>query len=142
MKYIIILKLFLIITSCTIISDLTEPVINTDMIAGNWSGKISGLHNSDHELNPRDIQMIIIAGCTIGNVCGKLSEDNYCPGDIILLKVDGTRFEFLSETVSGVQHICGTGDLRKIELELRSDETIYFVNQNGATYLTGILYKK
>lgn len=141
MKGVIFLILILAFAACTITPEPTGPAINTDAIAGYWSGSVTGKLGSGQELPPRDIQIIIIAGCTVGKVCGKSSEDDQCPGEIILLKVDGNQYNFISETVSGTRHICGKGGNKMIDLELQSDGTIYSVYHNGAT-LTGILQRK
>lgn len=126
----------LLLTACTIM-----PANNTDSIAGYWSGDATGVDHNGQELAPRDVGILIIAGCTTGKVCGKFSEDNHCPGDIVLTKVAGNRFNFIAETVSGTRDACGGGDLRMIDLELRLDGTVNFTFHNGAT-LTGILKRK
>jgi hypothetical protein len=131
----------LALTACTNNSETGDPTINTDMIAGYWSGTVAGYLDSGDELPPRDIGILIIADCSIGDVCGKFSEGDQCPGDIILKMVDGNRYSFLSETVIGTRHICGEGNTSTIDLELLSDGTIYLVTHNGAT-LTGILQRK
>ena len=136
MKRFILLMVILALAACTI-----KPTSNTDSIAGYWSGKAAGELDTGGELPPRDIQIILIAGCITGKVCGKFSEDNQCPGDIILMKVDENRYSFISETASGARHICGKGDIRMFDLDLRSDGTIHFEYHNGAT-LTGILQRK
>lgn len=114
--------------------------IDTDSIAGYWSGEVVGKPAAGKDVPPRDVQVIIIPGCTVGKVCGKFSEDNQCPGDIVLTMVAGNRYRFLSETVSGARHIYGSGDIRRFDLELRSDGTIQFMYHNGAT-LTGVLQR-
>lgn len=141
MKRVIFLILILALAACTIMPESTEPGINTDTIAGYWSGKVEGELDTGGELPPRDIGILIIAGCTVGKVCGKFSDDDQCPGDIILIEADGNRYNFLSETVSGTRHFCGKGNNRMIDLELRTDGAIYFVYHNGAT-LTGILHRR
>ena len=141
MKGVIFLILILTITACSFTTKPTEAEISTDTIAEYWSGEVTGNLDNGDELPPRDIQIIIIAGCTFGKVYGKSSEDDQCPGEIILLKVDGNQYNFISETVSGTRHICGKGDNKMIDLELQSDGTIYSVYHNGAT-LTGILQRK
>ena len=141
MKQVIFLIMILAFAACTLTQEPTEAAINTDTIAGYWSGKVAGKLGTGQELHQKDVGILIIAGCTIGKVCGKLAEDNQCPGDLILMKVDGNQYTFISETLSGTQHICAKGDIRMIDLELRSDGTIYFVSHNGAN-LTGILQRK
>ena len=141
MKRVIFLILILALAACATSPEPTEPGINTDSIAGYWSGEVAGKLDNGDELPPRDIKIIIIAGCKVGKVCGKFTEDEHCPGDIILLNVDGNRYKFIYETTSGAQHICGSGDFRTIDLKLLSDGTINFMYHNGAT-LTGILQRK
>jgi len=141
MKWVICLIVTLALTACASTNDSKEPEIDTDSIAGYWSGEVVGKPAAGKDVSPRDVQVIIIPGCTIGKVCGKFSEDNQCPGDIVLTMVAGNRYSFLSETASGARHICGSGDIRRFDLELRSDGTILFVYQNGATIM-GILQKK
>jgi hypothetical protein len=140
-KRVIFLVVILALTACTITREPTDLAINTDTIAGYWSGKVAGKLGTGQELHQKDVGILIIAGCTIGKVCGKLAEDNQCPGDLILMKVDGNQYTFISETGSGTKHICAKGVIRMINLELSSDGTIYFVYHNGAT-LTGILSTK
>ena len=138
-------SLFLILTlalaACTNTPEPIAPVIDTDTIAGYWSGKAAGKLDTGKELLPREIGILIIADCTIDKVCGKFAEDGQCPGDIVLLKIEGNRYFFIAETLSGTTHRCGTGNSIVIELELRSEGTIYFVSHNGAT-VTGILQRK
>lgn len=141
MKAVVFLILILVLTACTITNTLTNPVINTDSIAGNWSGEVTGKLVNGDELPPRDVRIIIIADCSTGEVCGKLAEDDQCPGDIILLDVVENRYSFIAETKSGTRHICGEANITSIELELRPDGTLYFGFHNGAT-LTGILKRK
>ncbi len=141
MTHVIFLIVILALTACTITPESTEPVINTDTIAGYWSGKVAGKPGTGQELHQKDVGILIITGCTIGKVCGKFAEDDQCPGDIILLKVEGNRYRFISDMESGTKHICAKDVIRMIDLELRSDGTIYFVYHNGAT-LTGILQRK
>ena len=138
-------SLFLILTlalaACTNTPEPIAPVIDTDTIAGYWSGKAAGKLDTGKEVLPIEIGVLIIADCAIDNVCGKFAEDGQCPGDIILLKIEGNRYFFIAETLSGTTHRCGIGNSIVIELELRSEGTMYFVNHNGAT-LTGILQRK
>lgn len=141
MKHVIFLILILALAACTTSPEPTEQGINTDSIAGYWSGEVTGKLDNGAELPPRDIKIIIIADCNIGEVCGKFAEDDQCPGDIILLDVNENQFDFISETKSGTRRICGEGDISMIDLELRPEGTIYFVYHNGAT-LTGILLRK
>jgi len=136
MKRLIFLVVSLILVACT-----SKPINNTDSIAGYWSGKVDGINDSGQEIPPRDVGVLIIAGCTTSEVCGKFSEDGHCPGDIMLMKIEENRFTFLSETASGARQSCGEGDIRMIDLELQPDGTILFMFQNGTT-LTGILHKK
>jgi len=89
MKHAIILIVILTFAACT-----SKPATNTDPIAGYWSGKVDGIGDTEQENAPREVGILIIAGCTIGKVCGKYSEDGHCPGDIVLMKVDGNRFSF------------------------------------------------
>ena len=138
MKSVIFLVVILALTACTLTQEPTEIAFNTDTIAGYWSGKVAGNLDTGQEIRPRDIGILIIAGCTKGKVCGKLVEDDRCPGELILMKVDGNRYRFISDMESGTKHICAKDVIRMIDLELRSDGTIYFVYHNGAT-LTGIL---
>ena len=141
MMRVIFLIVILALAACTITPKPAQPALNTDSIAGFWSGKVTGRLETGQELPSRDIGILIIAGCSSGKVCGKMAEDDQCPGPIILRNVDGNRYYFLSETVSGTRYLCAKGDFRTLELELRSDGTIYFVHKNGAT-LTGILQRK
>jgi hypothetical protein len=141
MKRVIFLIVILALAACTITPKPAQPAINTDTIAGYWSGQVAGKLDTGQALPSRDVGILIIAGCTIGKICGKMAEDDQCPGDIILTNVNGNRYYFLSETLSGTQYFCAKGDFRTIELELRSDGTIYFVYHNDAT-LTGILQRK
>ena len=99
--------------------------------------------NSDTkgEIPPKNVGILIRAGCTTGKVCGKYSEGGQCPGDIILTKVNENRFHFLYETASGTRNSCGTGATRMIVLELLANGTIQFNFHNGIT-LTGTLRKK
>lgn len=140
MKHILFNLVFLTLVACAINPLRSETDTNTDLIAGYWSGEVTGVLDNGEELPSKSIGILIKAGCTVGNPCGKLSEDGYCPGDIILLKVDGNRYSFLSETVSGTQHICGVGDMRQIDLVLRSDGKILFDYKNGAI-ISGVLQK-
>lgn len=141
MKRVVFLILILVLAACTILPESTEPGFNTDTIAGYWSGKVEGELDTGGKLPPIDIGILIIADCTVGMVCGKFSEGGQCPGDIILLKVDENQYSFLSETASGTRHICGKGDIRIFDLDLRPDGTIHFEYHNGAT-LTGVLQRK
>ena len=141
MKRVICLVVILALSACGTTPDTEESTINTDSIAGYWSGEVVQKPDTGQELDPIDIKIIIIAGCTAGKVCGKLTEGDHCPGDIVLKKIAGNVYNFLYETVSGAGHLCGSGDFRMIDLELRSNGTILFVYQNGAT-ITGILQRK
>lgn len=136
-----LLIVILALAACTSTSEPTAPAIDTDTIAGFWSGRITGKLDTEKESPAIDVGILIIAGCVIDNVCGKYSEDGHCPGDIILSKVEENRYFFIAETLSGTTHRCGMSNSIIIELELRSDGTIYFVSHNGAT-LTGILQMK
>jgi len=138
MKHVMFLIVAFALTACTV---APEPIVTTSTIAGNWSGEVKGKLKDGQELDSRTIQLLIMSECTAGKICGKVAEDGHCPGDLILLKVDGFRFEFLSQAVSSAQHICGFGDIRMIELEIISDVTIEYVAHNGVT-LSGILKKK
>jgi hypothetical protein len=141
MKSVINLVVILVLSACGTTPDTEAPTINTDNIAGYWSGEVVQKLDTGQELDPIDIKIVIIAGCTAGKVCGKLTEGDYCPGEIVLQKITGTTYSFLSETVSGTGHMCGSGDFRVIDLELRSDGTILFMYHNGAT-ISGILQRK
>ena len=96
MTHVIFLIVILALTACTITREPTDLAINTDTIAGYWSGKVAGNLDTGQELHQKDVGILIITGCTIGNVCGKFAEDDQCPEDIILLKVDGNRYTFIS----------------------------------------------
>ena len=135
------LIVILALAACTINPEPTTTAIETDAIAGYWSGQVAGKFDTGIEIPSIDVGILIIAGCAIDKVCGKYSEDGHCPGDIILSKVDGNIYFFIAETLSGTSHRCGIDNNIVIELELRSDGTIYFVSQNGAT-VTGILQRK
>lgn len=136
MKRFVLLLLSLTLAACT-----SKSATSTDSIAGYWSGRVDGISDTGQEIPPREVGILIIKGCTTGKVCGKLSEDGHCPGDIIFTKVDGNRYNFLSETASGSRHSCGEGSLRLIDLELKPDGTILLMFHNGIT-LTGLLRKK
>ena len=125
----------LLLAACT-----NKPATNPDSIARYWSGNVTGVSQNGQELPNRDVGIIIIAGYTTGKVCGKFSEDDHCPGDIVLRKVAGNLY-FISETVSGTRYARGGGDLRKIDLELHLDGTVDFAFHNGAS-ITGILQRK
>lgn len=137
-------KLFLILimtlAACTISPDPTQPVINTDSIAGYWSGNIVSEIGAEEDLPPSVVGILIISDCAIGNVCGKFSENDKCPGDIILQRVEGCRFSFTAETQSGTTYRCGMGNQIIIDLTLLPDGTLAFVNHNGETH-SGILMK-
>ena len=135
------LIVILALAACTINPEPTAPAIDTDTIAGYWSGNVAGKLDTGKELPPGDVGILLIAGCVIDKVCGKYSEDGHCPGDIILSKIEEDRYYFIAETLSGTTHRCGMDNSIVIELELRSDGTIYFVSHNGAT-VTGILQRK
>ena len=135
-KQVLLLILIFGLTACT-----SKPATNTNLIAGYWSGKVDGIGDTEQENAPREVGILIIAGCTVNKVCGKYSEDGHCPGDIVLMKVDRNRFSFLSETASGSRQACGSGDIRTIDLELLSDGTIDFLYHNGDS-LSGILERK
>ncbi len=141
MKRTIFLVVTLTLAACTTTPEPTELASNTNVIAGYWSGKVAGELDIGQDAPPRNVGVIIKPDCTTGKACGKFAEDGHCPGDIVLMKVDGNRFYFLSETASGDRHMCGEGNIRMIDLELRSDGTMGFVYHNGTT-LTGILQKK
>lgn len=134
-------SLMLLIVSVIFTTCTYKPTINTDPIAGYWHGKVENIKDTDGEIQPKDIGILIIAGCTTGKVCGKFSEGGQCPGDIILTKVNGNRFHFLLETVSGTRHSCGTGATRMIVLELIPNGSMKFNFHNGIT-LAGTLQKK
>ena len=141
MKRTIFLIMTLALAACTTTPEPTEQASNTDAIAGYWSGEATGELDAGQELQLRDVGVAIKPDCTTGKVCGKFSEDGHCPGDIVLKKIDGNRFYFLSETASGARGTCGAGNIRMIDLELRPDGTIDFVYHNGEI-LTGILHQK
>jgi hypothetical protein len=125
MKPIIFLITILALAACT-----GQPVNNTDPIAGYWSGNVDKTGDDGQELPPVVIGILIVAGCTPGEVCGKYSEDGHCPGDISLMKIDGNRFSFRSENAGGSRSACGTGDTLMLDLELNLDGTILLVFQN------------
>ena len=50
MKGVIFLILILAFAACTITPEPTEPAINTDAIAGYWSGSVTGKLDSGQEL--------------------------------------------------------------------------------------------
>jgi len=140
MKSAIFLILILVFAACTVTPEPVESEINTDTIAGYWSGIVEGEFDTGQELPPSNVGILIIAGCTIGNVCGKFSENHECPGDIVLMKVDGNQYSFFAKMGASAKRPCGAGSMRMIDLELRSDGTIYYVNDNGASQ-TGVLQK-
>ncbi len=89
------LIVILALAACTINPEPTAPAIDTDTIAGYWSGNVAGKLDTGKELPPGDVGILLIAGCVIDKVCGKYSEDGHCPGDIILSKVDGNIYFFI-----------------------------------------------
>jgi len=128
------------LAACAISSDPTQPIINSDSIAGYWSGNIVREIGAEEDLPPGVVGILIISDCAIGNVCGKFSENGKCPGDIILQRVEGGRFSFTAETQSGTTDRCGMGNQIIIDLTLLPDGTLAFVNHNGETH-SGILMK-
>jgi hypothetical protein len=137
-------KLFLIVVlalaACTITPEPTVPAINTDSIAGYWSGNVVREIGTGEDPPPKVVGILIISGCAIGNVCGKFSENGQCPGDIILQRIEEGRFSFTAETQSGTTHRCGMGNQIIIDLTLLPDGTLSFVNHNGDIQ-SGILKK-
>jgi len=137
-------KLFLILAmalaACAISSDPTQPIINSDSIAGYWSGNIVREIGAGEDLPPSVVGILIISDCAIGNVCGKFSENGQCPGDIILQRIEEGRFSFTAETQSGTTYRCGMGNQIIIDLTLLPDGTLSFVNHNGEIH-SGILKK-
>jgi len=133
MKQITLLIVILLIAACN------HNVENsTDPIAGYWSGEVAMMEGTGQKMQTIEIGILIIPGCTIGNFCGKYSEDDFCPGGIILMEVEGRRYNFLAETTTGSQNACGSGDFRTFDLELRSDGRLNFIYRNGDSY-SGIL---
>ncbi len=137
-------KLFLILVmalaACAISPDPTQPIINTDSIAGYWSGNIVREIGAGEDLLPSVVGILIISDCAVGNVCGKFSENGQCPGDIILQRIEEGRFSFTAETQSGTTYRCGMGNQIIIDLTLLPDGTLSFVNHNGEIH-SGILKK-
>ena len=135
MKRIFLILVIIITNACT--SKLKN---NTDPIAGYWTGEVVGLDAAGEELPSKDIGILIIPSCATGKICGKYSEDEYCPADIMLMEIDGNEYRFLYETAMGSKHACGKGSVISIDLELRSDGDLEFRNRTGDPY-TGLLEK-
>ncbi|MES0343615.1 MAG: hypothetical protein ABUK16_05810 [Anaerolineales bacterium] len=136
----LLLIVVLALAACTITPEPTVPAINTDSIAGYWSGNVISEIGTGEDPPPSVVGILIISDCAIGNVCGKFSENGLCPGDIILQRIEGERFTFTAETQSGTTHRCGMGNQIIIDLTLLPDGTLSFVNHNGDIH-SGILKK-
>ena len=137
-------KLFLTvvmaIAACTLTPEPTAPAIDTDSIAGYWSGNAVREFGAGEDPPPKVVGILIISDCAIGDVCGKFSENGQCPGDIILQRVEEGKFSFTAETQSGTTYRCGMGNQIIIDLTLLPDGTLSFVNHNGEIH-SGILMK-
>jgi len=133
MKGFYLLILIILTAACT-----HQLENSTDIIAGYWSGEVAKKNGTAQENPTKDIGILIIPGCTTGKVCGKYTEDEFCPGVIILMEVDGRQYNFLTETTTGSTNACGSGDFRRLNLELRSDGRLDFNYRNGDSYY-GIL---
>jgi hypothetical protein len=127
-----------VIAACSPSQGSVPPAINTDAIAGYWSGKFTKQLEGGEESPSIDVGILLISGCEIGEVCGKFAENNECPRDIIFHKVEGEKYFFLAQTQTGTTHACGIGKSRIIELKLLPDGSISFAVQSGASSL-GVL---
>jgi hypothetical protein len=74
------------------------PNINSDAVAGKWSGTITNTSGTFSTLVNLDIQ----AGCMPGRVCGKFSAPKLlCSGDLFLKEIAGEQFVFIEQNVTG-----------------------------------------
>jgi len=94
--------------------------INTDAIAGHWSGIIS----SQDSTFSTPLELSIQAGCGLNQVCGAFSAPQLpCSGGLFLQAIDAGAFVFLEQSIAGAD-FCVTGGVER--LTLQTDGTLSY----------------
>jgi hypothetical protein len=110
--------------------------VNTNAIAGTWSGTIA---NSTGTFST-PVKLSIQAGCQPGKVCGTFSAPQLsCNGDLFLQTINAETFLFQEQNVSGSAS-CLSGGIE--QLQLMADGTLaygYLTSPGSEATSTGIL---
>ncbi len=93
-----------------IIVNLTQSYLpspfNADTIAGKWSGTIKDAENA----TVSQLNLDILSGCTMLNVCGTISEvDQACSGEIKLETISGRSYGFTEQNMAGSSNCVAGG---------------------------------
>jgi len=102
----------IIVTIILALSIFPNGIMNTDDIAGAWTGT---LNSKDGELSMQ-IDLFIQPGCSVGNVCGTYSVPQLpCSGHLLLNAINGDTYEFIEKFGSGAD-FCDSGGHEYIRL--------------------------
>jgi hypothetical protein len=95
----------------------TTAQANVDALAGDWIGAIK-IPETDEIVG--ELNITILADCTIGNICGTyfipIEPQGQCSGNFVLTEINGETFTFEQQLTQGDLNFCGTGSYNKIKL--------------------------
>ena len=95
------------------VTPLPTSMINTDSIAGHWTGIVVGIIDRTFSTH---LDLFIQNGCSIGNLCGTYSTPQLsCSGSLLFVEMRNHTYVFLEKQIIKI-HSCLSGGSEYINL--------------------------